>query len=871
MSADNDGKAETPAAGAKPASKTVVGVPALEGVPPDRPSDLEMTRQLPPKSAADEAEDGPRELPSTALDVKAISTAEAERMLAWTGFTQDEISTAHAGTPPKAAPSPRPPGVAGALPKPAPRPTTAMKTLPPSADMFIGLGRNTSTRQPEPEKPTRPGVAAQAGMSVKGRATLLLDSSVPPVGEQSETDATLERPAIVVPGAGTTPPKAVTQAPPWGEGAAHVGAPIPKGGAPMRAREPSIEEISGSMLLPDASGEAPAAGVEELSGSVLIEDAPDGRGPPVVTRPPTTSAPPPVRAKPSVKPPVPKSTSSRPPEAAHRALLGMPELPTSTPAPNLDFLGVAPSVAPRVVAPPSSPPLDPLPEPLFDAAGMPVPLPASFAPPPVAFPAPPAAAPPEAWAAPSPPPGPSPPTAPMTGDIELTRLPRGGLEPVFEVARKVARTTGDVLRKGLAQLRTAMASNGGLGADGRPKWFLPVVAVAGLIVGVGLFAFIGALLRGGGDSARASAGTSSASASLSAANAAPKPTAAPPIAASPTAAAGPLAPCTVSGGPHVIGPSATVTAGVELARLGDDLALAFAPSDHEAIGVRLEAASLSAIATVKTHSRDIVRRVTPLTNAKGGLSLAVDTDRKNDRLQGRRTVPAEPPVQLGATDGHVGWSRVGGSPAGELWPLDEGGNVESLRGSAENTGERALALAFRRGSAVWMGVATGAKALAPKGDLSRVEGLGTAVGSPAIALSAGGVMVAWSDRASSDEPWRLRWTRFDAGSTPSVPETFTPPAGGKGEQAMSPSLAALPGGRFLFVWTEGPASGHDVRALTFGPDGKPIGAPLVISNAGVNAGQGQAAVTATGQGVVAFLESGGNGFQVVATPIACGP
>ena len=858
MSADNDGKAETPAAGAKPAAKTVVGVPALESVPPDRPSDMEMTRQLPPKSAAEEAEQAVsehRELPSTALDVKAISSAEAERMLAWTGFTQDEISTAHAGAPPRAAPSPRPPGVAGALPKPAPRPTTAMKTLPPSADMFVGLGRNTGTRQAEPEQPTRPGVAAQAGISVKGRTTLLLDSSAPPVGEQSETDATLERPAIVVPGVGTTPPKAVTQAPPWGEGAAHLGPPIPKGGPPMREREPSIEEISSSMLLPDASGEAPAAGVEELSGSVLIEDAPDGRGAPVVTRPPTTSAPPPGRAKPSVKPPVPKSTSSRPPEAAHRALLGMPELPTSTPAPNLAFLGIAPSVAPSVapfVPSPSSPPLDLLPEPLFDANGMPVPLASNALAPRAALPEPPA--------------GPPLPTAPMTGDIELTRLPRGGLEPVFDLARRAQ----VALRKVLVQARAGMAANGGLGADGRPKWFLPVVAVAGLIVGIGLFAFIGALIRGGGDSARASTGTpSSARASLPAATTALKPSM-PPPAVGATAATGALAPCTVSGGPHVIGPSATVTAGVELARLGDDLALAFAPSDHEAIGVRLDAASLSAIATVKAHSRDIVRRVTPLTNAKGGLSLAVDTDRRNDRLQGRRTVPAEPPVQLGATDGHVGWSRVGSAPAGELWPLDEGGSVESLRGSAENTGERTLALAFRRGSAVWMGVATGTKTLAPKGDLSHVEGLGTAVGSPAIALSAGGVMVAWSDRASSDEPWRLRWTRFDAGGTPSAPETFTPPAGGKGEQAMSPSLSALPGGRFLFVWTEGPASGHDVRALTFGPDGKPIGAPLVISNAGVNAGQGQAAVTASGQGVVAFLESGGNGFQVVATPIACG-
>jgi len=831
VSADNDGKAETPAAGSKPATKTVVGVPALPEVPPDRPSDMEMTRQLPPKSPVPEEVEGERrELPSTALDVKAISSAEAERMLAWTGFTQDEISTAHAGAPPKAGPTPRTPGVAGALPKPAPRPaaTTAMKTLPPAADMFVGLGRTGGTRQPEPEKPTRPGVAAQAGVSIKGRATLLLDSSAPPVGETSESDATLERAPIVVPGAGTTPPKAVTQAPPWGEGAAHVGAPIPKGATPMREREPSIEEISSSMLLPDASGEAPAAGVEELSGSVLIEDAPDGRGAPVVTKVVSPSAHPSPRAKPSVKPPVPKSTSSRPPEVAHRMLLGMPELPKSTPAPNLDFLATAPSA------------------PVFPAT-----MPAVIV-------------------APDPAPPPPPPIAPMTGDIELTRLPRGGLEPVFDVGRKAQAA----LRKAFEQLRASLAANGGLGADGRPKWFLPVVAVAGLIVGVGLFAFIGALIRGGGDSARASTGTKpsarpSATASLPPASAAPKP-ATTPTGAGPTTPPAALAGCTVSGGPHVIGPSATVTAGVELARLGDDLALAFAPSDHEAIGVRLDAASLSAIASVKAHSRDVVRRVTPLTNAKGGLSLAVDTDRRNDRLQGRRTVPAEPPVQLGATDGHVGWSRVGGAPAGELWPLDEGSSVESLRGSAENNGERALAIAFRRGGAVWMGVATGTKMLAPKGDLSHVEGLGTAVGSPAIALSAGGVMVAWSDRASSDEPWRLRWTRFDAGGTPSAPETFTPPAGGKGEQAMSPSLAALPGGRFLFVWTEGPASGHDVRALTFGPDGKPIGAPLVISNAGVNAGQGQAAVTASGQGVVAFLESGGNGFQVVATPIACG-
>jgi hypothetical protein len=87
---------------------------------------------------------------------------------------------------------------------------------------------------------------------------------------------------------------------------------------------------------------------------------------------------------------------------------------------------------------------------------------------------------------------------------------------------------------------------------------------------------------------------------------------------------------------------------------------------------------------------------------------------------------------------------------------------------------------------------------------------------------------------------------------------------------MSPAIAGLSGGRFLLVWTEGPVSGHDVRALTLDLDGKPLGQPLVISNAGVNAGQGQAAVAPSGKGVVAFLESGSVGFQVGATAISCG-
>jgi hypothetical protein len=694
------------------------------------------------------------------------------------------------------------------------------------------------------EFPTQPGVAPQPGLSPRGRATLLLDPSAPP-GVVS--DGSVEGPPIVVPtsGAGAMPPKAVTQPPPWGAGAAHVTPAIPKGMPPHREREPSIEEISGSLLLPDASSELTAAQVEELSGSLLLEDPTDGIGP-QVTRPPVPSSRPPGHA--SVKPPVPKS--SKPPPAAHRALLGMPELPTTTPAPRMDLL-------PQLAA---APPMDFPPTVIVAESVRPGPV-ADVAVP--AFPPQPM---PETFPAQAPM-QPSP--GPMTGDIELTRLPRGGLQPML-----------DALGKLVERVRAQFPPGGALGTGGRPPWFLPAVAVAGLVVGTGIVGLVVSAVRSGTETGRARAAVPSAT-STTMTTTTPKasPASTPTVTATPSPAPAParapvatsFAACTVSGTPHVIGPGATVAAGVEVVRLGDDLAIGFAPTEHDAIAVRVDPTSLNASATSKARSKGTIHRVTPILDAKAGLSLVVDAERKNDRLQGRRTVLADPPVQIGAAPGHVSWARVGGPPAGDLWPLDEGERVESLRGIPDTAGDGTIALAFRRGGAVWMGAATGPSGPAPKGVLSHVDGLGTAVGSPAVAIGNGVVMVAWSDRASTDDPWRLRWVRFDAGEAPGTPVSFTPPLGGKGEQAMSPSVAALPGGRFLLLWTEGPTSGHDLRGLTLTSEGKPLGAPLAISTQGVNAGQGQAAVNASGQGVVAFLESGSSGFQVAATSIACAP
>jgi hypothetical protein len=151
----------------------------------------------------------------------------------------------------------------------------------------------------------------------------------------------------------------------------------------------------------------------------------------------------------------------------------------------------------------------------------------------------------------------------------------------------------------------------------------------------------------------------------------------------------------------------------------------------------------------------------------------------------------------------------------------------------------------------------------------RFVGSGPAIGSPAIALQDGVVFVAWADRASQDDRWRVRWVRFKAGETPAEPTTLVAPGAPADEQTMSPAVVAVPGKRFLLVWTEGPQSRHAVRALTFGEDGAPIGGPLAVSAEGSNAGQGQAAVTASGRGTIAYLESADDGFAVSAAPVNC--
>jgi hypothetical protein len=115
----------------------------------------------------------------------------------------------------------------------------------------------------------------------------------------------------------------------------------------------------------------------------------------------------------------------------------------------------------------------------------------------------------------------------------------------------------------------------------------------------------------------------------------------------------------------------------------------------------------------------------------------------------------------------------------------------------------------------------------------------------------------------------VRVTKFSPGEAPRDAVTFHPPAGGLGEQTMSPWLVAIGGGRYLFTWTEGAVSAHNVRAMMLDGDGAPLGDAFTLSAEGVNAGQAQAAFMPDGRGVVAYLAQKGKVYEVVAVPIVC--
>jgi hypothetical protein len=108
-------------------------------------------------------------------------------------------------------------------------------------------------------------------------------------------------------------------------------------------------------------------------------------------------------------------------------------------------------------------------------------------------------------------------------------------------------------------------------------------------------------------------------------------------------------------------------------------------------------------------------------------------------------------------------------------------------------------------------------------------------------------------------------------ATADAVHALEPIAGSSQSRVSRAVLVRVDAHRSVVAWTEGTLdTGLDVRVLTVGSDGDPLGAPVTLPHEGSAIGLPTLAVASSGQGVVAFLESNGSGFQVVAASLDCG-
>jgi hypothetical protein len=325
--------------------------------------------------------------------------------------------------------------------------------------------------------------------------------------------------------------------------------------------------------------------------------------------------------------------------------------------------------------------------------------------------------------------------------------------------------------------------------------------------------------------------------------------------------------CAPEGASVLAAPRALVATGVEVFPKNPGFVLGFATTLTNGTAIPIDA-NLAPGAPVLVRSALPVKRITPYVSGSQVVAYA-DADRKGDKLMGRRTVIGSgSPIDVGFNEGSISWTPHGADTFAALFTVGpDGQSVEALRG-VPLAMEKGIAVTFRRGGAIWIGIATGDNVLTPK-RFSSIAGMSGKVGSPAIAVSGDAVIVAWADRAGPKDPWGIRLARFSPKDAQPVVVDFVPPAGGGGVKAMSPSLAGIGAGKYILAWSEGPARGERIRAVNMSADNAPVGEAAFISPEGQNAGQPQVAIGPDGKGAIAFLGEKGGAFEVRVSGLTC--
>ncbi|MEO8980470.1 MAG: GYF domain-containing protein [Polyangiaceae bacterium] len=288
------------------------------------------------------------------------------------------------------------------------------------------------------------------------------------------------------------------------------------------------------------------------------------------------------------------------------------------------------------------------------------------------------------------------------------------------------------------------------------------------------------------------------------------------------------------------------------------LALGFAETKNKGVGLRLNLATLDITPAFEEEGNDAVRGVVPLTHS-GSLAFFVDRDDK--ALHSAHTVDEVPPFTLGVNE--AGFSRVVAGATSLVWPLDGSAKITEPRSAP--LGAYGYGIAFRRGGqagSVLLGFvdSDGKK----KTELAGIPNAPKLLGTPVIAGSAAGALVAFAGRDREDAPWQLFVSLTKPGAPPSPARALLTGSG----SAISPALAPLGADRFLVQWTEGTSGKYHVHVQSFGADLSPIGQSVLVSPKGANAGQGSLAAFA-GQAATLFILTTAGHDELWGATLAC--
>ncbi|HEY0462963.1 MAG TPA: GYF domain-containing protein [Polyangiaceae bacterium] len=293
-----------------------------------------------------------------------------------------------------------------------------------------------------------------------------------------------------------------------------------------------------------------------------------------------------------------------------------------------------------------------------------------------------------------------------------------------------------------------------------------------------------------------------------------------------------------------------------------ELALGIAESKTRGIGLRVDPLTLDVSPVFEEEGKDAVRGVVPLTRS-GSLTFFVDRD--DHALRSAHTVDEVPPFTLGVSD--AGFSRVVAGSTSLIWQLDPSTKITEPRSA--QLADYGYGVSFRRGGqtgAVMLGFVAndGAK----KSELAEVPGAPKLLGTPVIAGSNAGALIAFAGRDNPGDPWKLFVSLTTPGAAPGPARELIV---GTGAGAISPALAALSGDRWLVQWTEGSSAQYHVHVQSFTADLSPIGPSIAVSPKGANAGQGALTPFADGAATLFIQTTAGHDELWGATLACAGP